>query len=125
MFTSEFWKKLKKWVGYSWKCFWAVNRKLAVRQRSWTEWWKITFDLNVHAIRKTGERTAAEFLYNIVMTEDLGISPYELDFAWVPKSQLDFIARTEVADPSVEKFKERLKGSLEDAQFACKVSKAK
>ena len=68
---------------------------------------------------------AAEFAYNSAVTEDLGMSPFELDLGWIPKSPLDFISGTEVPVQSVQDFKQKLKGSLEDAQYSYKVSKAR
>jgi hypothetical protein len=68
---------------------------------------------------------AAEFAYNSAVTEDLGMSPFELDLGWIPKSPLDFISGSEVPVQSVNEFKERLKNSLEDAQYSYKVSKAR
>lgn len=68
---------------------------------------------------------AAEFAYNSAVTEDLGMSPFELDLGWIPKSPLDFIATSEVPVESVNEFKERLKNSLDDAQYSYRVSKAR
>jgi len=68
---------------------------------------------------------AAEFAYNSAVTEDLGMSPFELDLGWVPKSALDFISGSEVPVQSVDEFKQRLKNSLEDAQYSYRVLKAR
>jgi len=68
---------------------------------------------------------SAEFAYNSSVSEDLSISPFELDLGWVPKSPLDLISRKDSPNETVEEFKSRLKGSLEDARFAHQVAKAR
>ena len=68
---------------------------------------------------------AAEFAYNSAVSEDLGMSPFELDLGWNPKSPLDYISGTDVPVQSVHEFKELLKCSLDDAKYSYKVSKAR
>ena len=67
---------------------------------------------------------AAEFAYNSAVTEDLGMSPFELDLGWIPKSPLDMLSGSEVPVQSVSEFKQRLKNSLEDAKYSYKLAKA-
>ena len=66
-------------------------------------------------------RPATEFAYNSAMTEDLGLCPFEIDIDWIPKFLLDMLSGFEISVKSVEKFKEKLKASLEDVLFSCKI----
>lgn len=68
---------------------------------------------------------SAEFAYNSSVSEDVGTSPFELDLGWKPKDALDFIHSCENSIQSVSDLKDKLKSSLEDAQFSYKVSKAR
>ena len=43
------------------------------------------------------------------MTDDLGMSPFELDLGWTPKSPLDTLSGKEIPVHNVEEFKEKLK----------------
>lgn len=65
----------------------------------------------------------AEFAYNSAITEDLGMSPFEADLGWKPKSPLDLVIGTSISNEGVAEFKEHLKATLEDAQFAYKLAK--
>ena len=67
---------------------------------------------------------AAEFAYNSAVTDDLGMSLFELDLGWTPKSPLDMLSGKEIPLQNVEEFKEKLKASLEDAQYSYKIAKA-
>jgi len=67
---------------------------------------------------------AAEFAYNSAVSEDIGMSPFELDLGWNPKSPLDMLSSREDKNATVEEFKSNLKSSLEDAVYAYKISKA-
>ena len=60
---------------------------------------------------------AAEFAYNSAVTEDFGISPFEMDLGWKLKSQLELISgeRGEDVNEGVEDFRRKLKVSLEDS----------
>lgn len=68
---------------------------------------------------------AAEFAYNSAVTEDLGMSPFEMDLGYNPRTPLDMISGSEIPVESVEDFKQRMKNSLEDAKFSYNVSKAR
>ena len=68
---------------------------------------------------------SAEFAYNSSITEDLGCSPFELDLGWKPKTVLDFISKSEIDVQSVDELKNKLKCSLEDAQFSYKLAKSR
>ena len=67
---------------------------------------------------------SAEFSYNSAVSEDLGMSPFELDLGWIPKSPLDFVSGNEIPVQSVEEFKKRLTASLEDAKYSYNIAKA-
>ena len=68
--------------------------------------------------------SAAEFAYNTAVTEDLGMSPFEIDLGSTPKSPLDMIFGKERPAQNVEEFKEKLKLSFEDTHYCYKISKA-
>ena len=61
---------------------------------------------------------AAEFAYNSAVSDDLGMTPFEMDLEQNPKSPLDMLSGSEVSLESLSEFEERLKTSLEAAQFA-------
>ena len=67
---------------------------------------------------------AAQFAYNSAVTDDLGMSPFELDLGWSPKSSLGMLSGKEIPVQNVKEFKEKLKASLEDAQYSYKIVKA-
>lgn len=60
---------------------------------------------------------AAEFAYNSAVTEDLGISPFEMDLGQNPKSPLDVTCGAEVPVERIEALEKRLKSSLENSQY--------
>jgi len=68
---------------------------------------------------------AAEFAYNTAVSEDLGMSPFEMDLGWNPKSALEFISGAESSIESLDELKDKLRNSLEDAKFSYKVAKAR
>ena len=67
---------------------------------------------------------SAEFAYNSAVSDDLGLSPFEVDLGWNPKSPLDLISRTDTPNETLNEFKSRLKETLEDAQYSYQLSKA-
>ena len=68
---------------------------------------------------------AAEFAYNSSVSESLGMSPFELDLGWNPKSPIDLLATVKARAPqSVSDLKDVLKNSLSDAHYAYKLAKA-
>ena len=67
---------------------------------------------------------SAEFAYNSAITEDLGLSPFEIDLGWKPKSPLEILTSEKSNNESVEEFKFYLKETLEDAKFSYMVAKA-
>jgi len=126
-FTSEFWRRLMKLCGIRLKMSSSrhpqtdgaseiMNRMVENYLRCFCSYHQNDWDDLL---------PAAEFAYNSAVTEDLGMSPFELDLGWIPKSPLDFISGSEIPVQSVHEFKQRLKDSLEDAQYSYKVSKAR
>jgi len=126
-FTSEFWKRLMKLAGVQLKMSSSrhpqtdgaseiMNRMVENYLRCYCSYHQDDWDEML---------PAAEFAYNSAVSEDLGMSPFELDLGWNPRSPLDFIAGSEVPVQSVNELKQRLKTSLQDAQFSYKVSKAR
>jgi hypothetical protein len=55
----------------------------------------------------------------------LGVSPFEVDLGWRPRSQLDMISGSRTSLESVEDFKTALHTSLKDVQFSYKMSRAR
>jgi hypothetical protein len=48
---------------------------------------------------------SAEFAYNFALREDLGVSPFEVDLGWCPRSPLDMLSGSRTSLKSVEDFK--------------------
>jgi len=126
-FTSAFWKRLMELCGIQLKMSSSrhpqtdgaseiMNRMVENYLRCYCSYHQDDWDELL---------PAAEFAYNSAVTEDLGMSPFEVDLGDVPKAPLDFISRSDVPVQSVNDFKEQLKSSLEDAQYSYKVSKAR
>ena len=126
-FTSEFWKHLMKLCGVQLKMSSSrhpqtdgaseiMNRMVENYLRCYCSYHQNDWDELL---------PAAEFAYNSAVSDDLGASPFELDLGCVPKSPLDFISGSEDPVESVDELRQKLKSSLEDAQFSYKVSKAR
>jgi hypothetical protein len=58
---------------------------------------------------------SAEFAYNSAVSDDLGMSPFEVDLGWCPRSPLDLLSGSRVIIESVEEFKTALQVSIRDA----------
>ena len=61
----------------------------------------------------------------IAVSDELGMSLFEMDLGWKPKSPLDLFSGKQCEIQSVEDFNTSLKASLKDAQFAYKVARAR
>ncbi len=68
---------------------------------------------------------SAEFAYNSAESEELRISPFELDFGWVPKSPLDMLSGVNTSSESVNELKTDLRLSLQDSQYSYSISRAR
>ncbi len=68
--------------------------------------------------------SGAEFAYNSAISDDLGMTPFEVHLGWNPKSPLDLVPSTSYPNETDTEFKKRLKYTLEDAMFAYKLAKA-
>jgi hypothetical protein len=51
---------------------------------------------------------SVEFDYNSALSEDLGVSPFEVDLGWCPSFPLDMISGSRSSLESVEDFKAAL-----------------
>jgi hypothetical protein len=51
---------------------------------------------------------SAEFAYNSALSEDLGVSPFEVDLGWCPRSPLDMLSGSRSSLERVEDFKAAL-----------------
>lgn len=61
---------------------------------------------------------SAEFAHNSAVTEDLGVSPFELVIGWNPHSTLDFLSgHRPVHGESVDEVMTNLQGSLRPVFF--------
>ena len=65
---------------------------------------------------------SAEFSYSSAVSEDLGMSPFELDLGWCPRSLLYLLSGIRVSIESVEEFKAALQESIKDVQYSYKLS---
>jgi len=126
-FTSEFWKRLMELCGIKLKMSTSrhpqtdgaseiMNRMVENYLRCYCSYNQDDWDNLL---------PAAEFAYNSAVSEDLGMSPFELDIGWKPKSALEFISGSGSIVQSVDELRDKLKGSLDDAQYSYKVSKAR
>ena len=68
--------------------------------------------------------SAAEFAYKSAVTEDPGMSPFEMDLGQTPKYPLDMHSGKEIPVRNVEEFKEKLKESLQNAHYSYRLAKA-
>lgn len=66
---------------------------------------------------------AAEFAYNSADTEDLGMSPFEIDFRRSQKSHVDMFQSQDSKIDSANEFKKRMRELLCDANFTHEISK--
>lgn len=57
------------------------------------------------------------------MSDDLSMSPFELNLKCTPKSPLDILDRSSILLQNLEDYRVNLKFSLESAKFAHKVAK--
>ena len=125
-FTSRFWKRLMELCG--------VKLKMSSSRHPQTDGSSEIMNrmvenylrcyCNYHQDDWDDLLPGAEFAYNSAISEDLGMSPFEVDLGWNPKSPLDLISDSQGSNESVSEFKTRLKASLDDAKYAYKLAKA-
>lgn len=58
------------------------------------------------------------------MSEDFGLSPFEIDLGWNPKSSLDMIVSPRNTNQSIEVFKNRLRKTLDNPKYLYEVVKS-
>ena len=125
-FTSKFWTSLMKLCGVKLKMSSSrhpqtdgsseiMNRMVENYLRCYCSYQQDDWDVLL---------PSAEFAFNTAVSEDLGMSPFEVDIGWNPKSPLDFISGPTCNNESVTEFKKRLKYSLDDAKFSYATAKA-
>lgn len=59
-----------------------------------------------------------EFSYKLSVTEDLGVSPFEISLEWTLMTLLDFIFATGIPVRSSKQVKTNLSTLLQDAQLS-------
>jgi hypothetical protein len=68
---------------------------------------------------------SAEFAYHSAVSDDLGMSPFEVDLGWCPRSPPDLLSGSRVSIESVEEFKTTLQASIKDAWYSYDLSRAR
>ena len=125
-FTSKFWKRLMELCGVKLKMSTSrhpqtdgaseiMNRMVENYIRCYCSYHQNDWDELL---------PAAEFAYNSAITEDLGMSPFEMDLGYLPKSPLDTLHGNIEKNEKIEDFKSHLKESLKDAVYAHRITKA-
>ena len=125
-FTSKFWKRLMELCGVKLKMSSSrhpqtdgsseiMNRMVENYLRCYCNYHQNDWDELL---------PGAEFAYNSSISEDLGMTPFEIDLGWNPKSPLDLVTTSSTSNETLSDFKERLKATLDDAKYAYKISKA-
>ncbi len=67
---------------------------------------------------------AAEFSYSSARISSMGMSPFETDHRWNPKSPVDFLTGFSSQNESTAQFKNRLTEAFETARFSHKLAVA-
>ena len=113
-FTSKFWDHLMKLCGDKLKMSTSkhpqTDRAKEIMNRL-VEYY-LRFYCSYHQNDWDKPLPAAEFAYNSAVTDDLGVSPFELDLGWTQNSPLDMLSGKEILVQNVEEFKEKLRASL-------------
>ena len=125
-FTSKFWKRLMELCG--------VKLKMSTSRHPQTDGASeimnrmvenyIRCYCNYHQNNWDELLPAAEFAYNSAISEDIGMSPFEMDLGYLPKSFIDSLHGTSEKNDKIADFKLHLKDSLRDAMYAHKIAKA-
>lgn len=126
-FTSQFWEELMKLCGVQLRMSSSkhpqtdgasevMNRMVENYIRCFCNYEQNDWDLLL---------PFAEFAYNSAVSEDIGLSPFEVDLGWKPKGPLDTLLRSSTNLESLSDFRDRLKAVMEDAQYAHRLAKAK
>lgn len=69
--------------------------------------------------------TAAEFAYNSAKVASTGMTPFEMDLGWNPKSPLDLLSKADSSVEDVNSFRKQLTEAFEHAKFAHRLSRAR
>ena len=68
---------------------------------------------------------SAEFAYNSAVSEDIGLSPFEVNLGWKPKAPLDTLFQSIVPLEALSDFRDRLQAVADDAMYAHQLAKAR
>lgn len=126
-FTSQFWESLMQLCGVNFRMASAkhpqtdgasevMNRMIENYIRCFCSYEQNDWDLLL---------PCAEFAYNSAVSEDLGLSPFEVDLGWKPKGPLDVLFQSVTKLESLSDFRDHLKAVMQDAQYAHQLAKAK
>lgn len=126
-FTSQFWEELVKLCGAKLRMSLtkhpqtdgaseAMNRMLENYIRCFCNYEQNDWDILL---------PCAEFAYNSAVSEDIGLSPFEVGLGWRPKWRLDTLFRAPTDLESLSDFRDRLKSVMEDAKYAHRLAKAR
>lgn len=69
--------------------------------------------------------TAAEFSYNSPKITSLGMSPFEINIGWNPKSPLDSLTTHNSSSEGVNEFLKHLSAAYESSKFAQQIAAAR
>lgn len=61
--------------------------------------------------------------YNSVVSEDIGLSPFEMDLGWKPKGPIDVLFQSFAKLNSLSDFLDRLKAAMDDATYEHRLAK--
>lgn len=120
-FTSRFWTQLTALCGISLKMSTSrhpqADRATEIMNRMISNYLRCYC---AHNQRDWDELlTSAEFAYNSALVESMGMTPFEADIGWNPRSPLDMLSRrSDLSNQRVDDMKKRLSASFEDAKFA-------
>lgn len=92
-----------------------LNRVVENYQRSYSNYHQNDWDVLL---------PGAEFTYNSAREEYMGMTPFEVDLSWNPKSPLDMVTDSDFQNEIISRLKEKLKETLNDAKFSQKLSKS-
>ena len=125
-FTSKFWKRLMELCG--------IKLKMSTSRHPQTDGLSeimnrmvenyIRCYCNYHQNDWDELLPAAEFAYNSAVSEDMSMSPFEMDLGYLPKSPLDSLYGSSETNEKIKDFKLQLKESLKDAIYAHRITKA-
>lgn len=119
-FTSKFWTELMKMCGVTLKMSTAHHPQTVgaseIMNRMVENYLRCYCNIQQDSWDKL--LIAAEFDYNSSISASTGMTPFETDLGWNPKSPLDCLIGEESTNDIVNSFRQRLSMAYEDATFA-------